>query len=206
MSGIDPGKLAEWFGDRAPGLVLYARQWLDATAAEDVVQEVFVRLMAQPREPANLKAWLYLATRNAAIAAGRSDRRRALRERTVAAERHGAGATTPLFHTSPEDRLDAAAAEAALAGLPADQREIVLLRIWGGMTLAEVADVTGHALSTVYDHYRAALARVRKILESSCQTQATQPTVIRRSPTPGGTHTGPPSGPPMEAFRAIRPT
>ena len=28
MSGIDPGKLAEWFGDSAPGLVLYARQWL----------------------------------------------------------------------------------------------------------------------------------------------------------------------------------
>jgi RNA polymerase sigma factor (sigma-70 family) len=159
--------------------------------------------MAQPREPANLKAWLYLATRNAAIAAGRSDRRRARRERAVAAERHGG--ETPLFHSSPEDRIDAAAAEAALAGLPADQREIVLLRIWGGMTLAEVADVTGHALSTVYDHYRAALARVRTILESSCQTPTKQPTVTRRSRNPGSSDAGPPAGPPREALRAVRP-
>src|SRR4051794_40213222 len=204
MSGIDPAKLAEWFGDRAPGLVLYARQWLDASAAEDVVQEVFVRLMAQPREPANLKAWLYLATRNAAIAAGRSGRRRVRRERVVA-ERRGAEAT-PLLHTSPEDRIDAVAAEAALAGLPEQQREIVLLRIWGGMTLAEVASVTGLALSTVYDQYRAALARVRKILESPCQTQTTQSTVTRRISMPGGgNHASPPGSPPATC-RATWPT
>jgi RNA polymerase sigma factor (sigma-70 family) len=205
MSGIDPGKLAEWFGDRAPGLVLYARQWLDPAAAEDVVQEVFVRLMAQPCEPANLKAWLYLATRNAAIGAGRSGRRRLRRERAVA-ERRGAE-LEPLFHSSPEDRIDAAAAEAALAGLPEPQREIVLLRIWGGMTLAEVASVTGLALSTVYDHYRAALARVRTILESSCQTRTNQPPApARRAPNPQRTPAGPPDGPITGAFRATWPT
>ena len=76
MSRMDPSKLAGWFDALAPGLVLYARQWLPAAAAEDVVQDAFVRLMAEPREPTNLKAWLYLPTRRAALDAARSGRRR----------------------------------------------------------------------------------------------------------------------------------
>src|SRR4051812_27414003 len=142
MRGTDPAKLAVTFDAHAAGLVLYARQWLDRTGAEDVVQETFVRLLSQDREPPNVKAWLYLCTRHAAIAAARSDRRRQRRERAVAGERHGPYAGGPLFDPRPDDRLDAAAAEAALADLPPAQREVVLLRVWGGMTLAEVAQVT----------------------------------------------------------------
>jgi hypothetical protein len=74
------------------------------------------------------------------------------------------------------------------------------------MTLAEVAAVTGHALSTVYDHYRAALARVRKILEPSCQSTTTPPVATRRTPKPGESAPGPQGRPPMEAFRATWPT
>lgn len=177
MTGIDPAKLADWYAAWGGGLVLYARQWVDAGGAEDAVQEVFVRLMAQPAEPANVKAWLYLATRNAAIAAGRSLRRRVRRER-AAAER-----VPPLFEPNPADRIDAAAAEAALSELPPGLREVVVLRVWGGMTLAEVAGVTGCAVSTVYDQYRAALARVRNSLEPSWiakpQTGAGQTTTHR---------------------------
>src|SRR5215212_5068916 len=103
MSGVDPAKLADWFRARFPGLVLFARQWLDGAEAEDVVQEVFVRLLALGDEPANVKAWLYLATRRAAIAAARSGRRRQRRER-AAAERHREAA---WFQPGPADRIDA---------------------------------------------------------------------------------------------------
>ena len=57
---IDPATLGGWFDAYGAALVLYARQWLDRGAAEDVVQDVFVRLMAQPggQRPAHLRAWL----------------------------------------------------------------------------------------------------------------------------------------------------
>lgn len=159
--------LAHWFDTCAPGLVLYARQWLPRAEAEDAVQEVFVRLMAQPREPANVKGWLFVATRNAAIAAARSDRRRVRREQT-AAEQSAEGRQT-LFEHRLHDLIDAAVAEAALAALPAPQREVVTLRIWGGMTLAEVSQVTGLAVSTVHDHYRAGLARLKESMHARSQ-------------------------------------
>jgi len=178
VTGIDPAKLADWYAAWGGGLVLYARQWVDPAGAEDAVQEVFVRLMAQPAQPANVKAWLYLATRNAAVAAGRSVRRRARWERAVA-ERVG-----PLFEADPAGRIDAAAAEAALAELPPGLREVVVLRVWGGMTLAEVAAVTGGAVSTVFDQYRAAIARVRKSLEPSWKANETNQ--AKQAAQPGG--------------------
>ena len=73
MPSIDPAKLGSWFDAYAGRLVLYARQWLEAQWAEDVVQDVFIRLMAQSREPDNVKSWLFAAVRNAAISAFRSE-------------------------------------------------------------------------------------------------------------------------------------
>jgi DNA-directed RNA polymerase specialized sigma24 family protein len=75
------------------------------------------------------------------------------------------------FQANPGDLIDARAAQEALAGLPEMQREIVVLRIWGRMTLHEVADVVRLPVSTVHDHYRAGLAAARKTMESSCRTK-----------------------------------
>jgi RNA polymerase sigma-70 factor (ECF subfamily) len=162
---VDPAALGGWFDAYGAALVLYARQWLDRSAAEDVVQEVFVRLMGQSarHRPANVRAWLYRATRNAAIGAARSLWRRGRRERDVARDH------AEWFQPHPEDPIDARAAQAALQSLPAAQREIILLRLWSGMTLAEIADVTGGAVTTVHDHYRKGLAGVRQVMESRSQ-------------------------------------
>jgi RNA polymerase sigma-70 factor (ECF subfamily) len=164
-SGIGPAALGGWFDAHGAALVLYARQWLDRQSAEDVVQEVFVRLMSQPgrQGPANVRAWLFHATRNAAIGTARSLWRRGRREREVARDH------AEWFQPRPEDPIDARTAEAALQSLPAAQREIILLRLWSGMTLAEISEVTGAPLSTVHDHYRKGLAGVRRALESRSQ-------------------------------------
>ena len=163
---IDPAALGGWFDAHGAALVLYARQWLDRAAAEDVVQEVFVRLIAQParQRPSNVRAWLYRATRNAAIGAARSVWRRGRREQEVARDH------SEWFQPRPEDPIDARAAQDAMQSLPAAQREIILLRLWSGMTLAEISDVTGAPLSTVHDHYRKGLAGVRRIMESRSQS------------------------------------
>jgi RNA polymerase sigma-70 factor, ECF subfamily len=160
------GRIRELFVAHGPALLLYARQWLDLPAAQDIVQDVFVRLIAGGRMPAEPRTWLFRCVRNAAISACRSQGRRGRRE-----ERAGrAAAGTGWFVPRVEDRIDAEAAQEALSALPPAQREIVTLRIWSGLTLAQVAEVTGMAMSTVHDQYRAALKAVRERLEQACKS------------------------------------
>ena len=168
----DPSQLADWFEAHAAAMVLYARQWLaeDRAHAEDVVQEVFVRLMSTPdARPGNVRAWLFAAVRNAAIDAARSHSRRKLRERS-------AGAGPAWFEPRPGDLLDADDAQKAVAQLPPRQREVVVLRLWSGMTLNEIAQVTGSAISTVHDDYRRGLDAVRRMMEKPCSTSPSKTT------------------------------
>jgi RNA polymerase sigma-70 factor (ECF subfamily) len=150
--------IAAAFDQHGPALLLYARQWLDAAAAEDAVQQVFVRLIGAGRLPTDVRPWLFRCVRNEAISMARSARRRARRETAAEAE--------PVFLADADARLDAAEAGRALAALPPAQREVVVLRIWSGMTLAEISAVTGLATSTLHDQYRAALSALRRELET----------------------------------------
>src|SRR5258705_10655348 len=100
MPEMDPAKMGSWFDAYAGRLVLYARQWLEAQWAEDVVQDVFIRLMAQSREPDNVKSWLFASVRNAAISAVRSESSSRRRERKVASEK------AEWFEWHPADLLD----------------------------------------------------------------------------------------------------
>jgi RNA polymerase sigma-70 factor (ECF subfamily) len=156
--------VAQLFEAHATALLFYARQWLDEAAAEDAVQRVFVRLIAGGRRPADARTWLYRCVRNEAISGSRSDHRRRRRERAVASN---AGR---WFVASPEDRIDAVAAEAALRSLSPVRREIVTLRLWSGLTLAQVAEVMGLAVSTVHGHFRSALTEMRQQMEPPCPT------------------------------------
>ena len=151
---------------RAAGLTLYGRQWTsDAAAAEDAVQSVLVSLLSLPDAPADPVAWAYRAVRNAAVDGSRSAGRRRRRERAVA--------PGEWFEPSPDDALDALAAEAALRQLPAELREAVVLRIWGGLGFAAIAEVAGCSVSTAHARHAAGLKRLREILEPTCRTTPT---------------------------------
>jgi RNA polymerase sigma factor (sigma-70 family) len=159
---MDYPRFAQLFAAHAARLVLYARQWLDRSAAEDVVQEVYLRLLAQRTTPDNLKAWLYRAVRNEAISQQRAVSRRRQREQKSAA-------AEAWFEPDQTHWLDGAAARAALEALPDVQREVILLRIWGQMTLKEVAQITGSSTSSVFDQYRAGLKALREVLGVTCE-------------------------------------
>jgi RNA polymerase sigma-70 factor (ECF subfamily) len=154
-------KIAQAYDAYAPALMLYARQWIDSSAAEDVIQKVFMKLIAGGRLPANFRTWLYRCVRNEAISAGRSDRRRSQREYSKATE--------PLFRPSPDAAMDAIDVQQALSSLPPEIREVVTLRIWSGLTLAEISAVTGSPISTIHDQYKAALAAMKQKLEAPCR-------------------------------------
>lgn len=160
----DPASLSGWFNAHAAGLVLYARQWLDRAAAEDVVQEAFVRLMLQRRMPTSVKSWLYRTVRNAAISQWRSNRRRVAREQ--------ASATRETYFEPPaHESIDAQAAAEALQTLSEQRREVIVLRIWGELTLAEISTITGLPVSTVFHHYRQGLAAIREQIGALCRNK-----------------------------------
>ena len=165
MNDSIPAQLGGWYDAHAARLVLYARQWLDRAVAEDVVQASFLRLASQPQPPTNVKAWLFTAVRNAAISEHRQRQRRSRREQAVSLDR------PDWFESNAGDLIDAKTAQEALARLPEPQREIILLRIWGGLSLPEAADVLGEPVSTLFSRYRAGLATLRQRMESSCKTK-----------------------------------
>ena len=163
MGQIDPAELSQWFESYGAPLVLYARQWLRAGQAEDVVQDVFVRLITQPRPRISVRGWLFQSVRNAAISQLRGRRRRQKHQQRLAAD------LPRWFEARPDELVDAEAVQAALASLPPSQREIVVLRIWAGMTLQAAAELTGQPISTIFSRYRAALAAIRQRMETPCK-------------------------------------
>jgi RNA polymerase sigma-70 factor (ECF subfamily) len=153
--------------DRCVGpLTLYARQWC-AAAAEDVVQESFVRLAGLRAWPANPVAWLYRAVRHAAINAGRGERRRRTHEASAAAS------FSTWFQPGEHEALDAEAVTAVLAGLPDDERETLVARLWGGLSFEEIGAIQGTSAATAHRRYAAGLDRLRERLHVSCPTKPT---------------------------------
>ncbi len=162
MESIEPRQLSQWFQAYGPALLLYARQWLDRPSAEDVVQDVFVRLAAGDVRPDRAKAWLVRSVRNAALNRLRSRRRRDARQAHVAASR------PDWFDAQPGDLLDARAAQSAIARLPQPLREVVILRIWADMTFREIAEALSRPTSTVHHQHAAGLEQIRKEMAAPC--------------------------------------
>src|SRR5947209_5903962 len=123
MAGVGPELLGWLVDEHAAALVLYARQW--CAAPEDVVQEAFLKLVAQKTAPDHPLPWLYRVVRNAAISASRADRRRQRHETRAA------GRVPAWFHSSSESELDGETATTALQTLPVEQREIIVAHLWG---------------------------------------------------------------------------
>jgi RNA polymerase sigma-70 factor, ECF subfamily len=134
--------------------------------ADDLLQQTFLRIARSPANLAsveNLSGYVFTIARNEAarLLADKSRLRRA--SHLVAAD---------LFREAMSDdqaaRETAEALAAALGRLPVEQREIVELKTSGGLTLAEIADVTGTPPGTVATRYRKAIFRLRQWLTREC--------------------------------------
>jgi RNA polymerase sigma factor (sigma-70 family) len=156
---LDATQLAELIDGQAASLRLWIRSRCDA--AEDVVQEAFCRLATQEPQPDNPVAWLYQVCRNLADKQRRSDGRRSRREAVRA------GLET--VQRDAADPLEVAEAVAAVEGLDEDLRDVLVARIWGGLSLEEVGRLCGISTATACRRYQAALAALRAILDSTCE-------------------------------------
>jgi RNA polymerase sigma-70 factor (ECF subfamily) len=165
MSTSDLDWLTQVVVERAAGLRLFARQWVDAATAEDVVQEALVSLFAERPVPQIPIAWMYRVVRNEAFNHHRSSTRRWRREQVVAESRGD------WFESRPDVAMDARAAEQALTSLSSENRQLVVMRIWGELTFAEIGTVMKLSESTVHGRYKKALGELRRVLEKSCPTK-----------------------------------
>jgi RNA polymerase sigma-70 factor (ECF subfamily) len=159
---MGPELLGRLVDEHAAALVLYARQW--CAMPEDVVQEAFLKLVRQRNPPERPVAWLFRVVRNAALSAARAHKRRRHHE-TVAAAR------APAWFMPVAEGLDADEAARALQALPLDQRETIVAHLWGGLTFAEIAELTGTSSSGAHRHYAAGLAALRERLGITCPNQ-----------------------------------
>lgn len=160
MTPPPPEPWQSCYQELAPRLLLYARQWTATAAdAEDVVQTAFVRFWRrEPDAPREHYPLLYAAVRTAALDLGRTNSRRALREDAASS------AETSWFDPKLEAAETAEQVERALKLLPAEQREAVVLRIWGELTFQEIADTTGTSINTAAARYRYGLDTLRRTL------------------------------------------
>ena len=162
---MSPQEFARLVDSQAAALVLYARQW--CAVPEDVVQEAFLKLVAQRPPPDNPAAWLYRVVRNAARSAARSARRRQRYEAAAAAR------APAWFDDANADGLDAATATEALQDLPPDEREVIVAHLWGGLTFEQIAQAVGSSAATCYRRYAAGLDVLRSQLGAVCPTSPT---------------------------------
>ncbi len=130
--------------------------------AEDVVQDVFVRVAEQGRRLASVrhpKSWLLTVAHRRTIDLIRGGRR----HRTDPVEE------APYLEAIQEDpdlKLEAERVSRLVHRLPAKQREVVLLRHFAGCTFREIGRITGVPTFTAASRHRLAMARLRRMLEA----------------------------------------
>jgi RNA polymerase sigma factor (sigma-70 family) len=135
----------------------------DATLADDVSQEAFVRAWKAAAvfdaRRASVSTWLLTITRNAAIDAVRM-RRTTPSDPDMLADLLPAS-TIGLADVPALDASDTEQVRAAVAALPEPQRRAILLAVVGGRTAAEVADAESIPLGTAKTRIRQAMIRLR---------------------------------------------
>jgi RNA polymerase sigma-70 factor (ECF subfamily) len=147
------------FAEAAPGLVLFARQFVRSVAdAEDIVQEAFVKFWRK-QHPIQNRALLFATVRSTAFDLLRRDARRARREADAVADADQSVA--PQFDNISESQQ---ALAIAIDRLPAEQREVLVMKIWNELTFADIADVLTISQNTAASRYRYALAALKKNL------------------------------------------
>jgi len=151
--------LDEIYAQYAKGLLAFLCARLgEAPWAEDLLHDVFMAyLRHSAAKPIALpRAFLYRCANRLSL--------NALRDR--AAEKRNASRVAEAFAPAPgADPLLAQAAFEALAGLPREEREVVCLRVFGGLTFAEISATLGQPITNLFKRYTRGLEALRRALE-----------------------------------------
>ncbi|MBN1506353.1 MAG: sigma-70 family RNA polymerase sigma factor [Sedimentisphaerales bacterium] len=167
----DATALARVYEKCRDGLLRLAASMLnDRAAAEDIVQDVFVRFAGAARTfrlTGSLKGYLATCVANAARNSLKAARRR---EVTGMNENVAGAPETP----GPEHWLiyseQFARVRGAMGELPSEQREVVTLRLYGDVPFREIAEWQKTSIKTVQSRYRYGLDKLRFLLNGEMDT------------------------------------
>ena len=149
----------------------------DAHLAQDISQEIFVRLWRKPEsymaERGRFLTWLISVTRNRAVDEIRSRGRR-LRHETASPEEQerefpAGEANDPALNAQLADQ--ARTVRAALTELPPEQRQVIELAYFGGLTQQEISDRLDQPLGTVKTRIRLGMQKLRAALAPEMRSE-----------------------------------
>jgi RNA polymerase sigma factor (sigma-70 family) len=135
---------------------------------DDVTSEVFIAVFGGlsrfKGDEAELRAFIFTVAHHRVVD---EHRRRARRPGMVAFTREGDRRTVASAEDAALARLGNKDARILIEALPPDQRDVLLLRVFGDLTLEQTSRVLGKRLEAVKAAQHRALARLRKILEQA---------------------------------------
>jgi RNA polymerase sigma-70 factor (ECF subfamily) len=166
----DEAALRETYRTYAPAVFGLALRVLGSDAlAQEVTQDVFVRLWEQPTrfDPARgqLRAYLLAMTHSRAVERVRSEESQRRKRDAATRERVVHAPTDPAHIVTA--RADGDAVRKALAELPEDQRVAIEMAYFDGLSYREVADSLGEPEGTVKYRIRSGMQKMKAALQSA---------------------------------------
>jgi RNA polymerase sigma-70 factor (ECF subfamily) len=157
-------ELYETFGPRVKAYMI--RQGADVGTAEDLAQETLLTVWRKAAlyagDRGSMTTWVFAIARNLRI-----DRlRREMPWQELPEERMAEASGEPLPDEAVAEKERQMRVQAALAELPPDQKEVVLLAYLEGLSHSEIAERLGVPLGTVKSRMRIAYQKIRQTLES----------------------------------------
>ncbi len=166
----------EWIEVHGPKMFLFARQQTRSYEdAQDVLQDAFVKLVEKIRNDefvGGTESWqpyLYTTIRRLAIDLSRKDDRRKRREDAAGHDEEEASHESfhPWFDSGSSDDETRGQLEAKLKELPEKFAEVIVMKIWGERTFAEIAETLGISQNTAASRYRYGLEALKRSLKGA---------------------------------------
>lgn len=168
-SAISPWR--QWLSENGGRLLLFARKQTRSQAdAEDILQEALVKLARKVEENqffGGQEAWLpylYTQIRREAIDLGRKDDRRRIREELVVKDARNLDKAHDQWFADCEDDETRTLLEQELKALPKKFSEVIMMKIWGNRTFADIGETLDISLNTAASRYRYGLEALRRQL------------------------------------------
>jgi RNA polymerase sigma-70 factor (ECF subfamily) len=168
----------EWLESHGPKFLLFARQQTRSHEdAKDVFQDALVKLVEKVNSGEFMggqDAWqpyLYTTIRRLSIDLSRREDRRKRREDSVTADAETGqyDALQPWFENEASDDETRAQLERCIKQLPSKFSEVILMKIWGDRTFAEIGEILEISQNTAASRYRYGLEALRKSLSNARQ-------------------------------------
>ncbi len=174
VAGRDPRALEQLY-DRysRPVYSLLLRMTHEPAAAEDLLQEVFLRLWryapGYDAARGSFSNWILTVARNLVLDQMRSKAEKQRRREQMVDMLPAGDSVLPRSEERIDQRRQLERVRAVISGLPAGQQQALKLAYFGGLSQSEIAETMNEPLGTVKTWVRSALLRLREELEAVSQ-------------------------------------